>query len=85
VPLGVRTVEVVNWRSLNIDIIGDLKRDSLDYYAAVRDAYLQRRADLIDDRLDGENEGKPVTPDEDDLYYPDDEQSGLDGGELHGS
>jgi len=85
VSLSVRAVDVVNTRSLYLDIVRDLKRDSLDYYAAVRDAYLQRRADLIADRLGGENEEKPGTPDEDELYYPDDEQSGLDGGELHGS
>jgi hypothetical protein len=40
---------------------------------------------LIDDRLGGDNGEAPVTPDEDDLYYPDDEHSGLEGGQLHGS
>jgi phospholipid-binding lipoprotein MlaA len=73
VSMGVSAVDTVNWRALNLELIGDLKRDSLDYYAAVRDAYLQRRADLIADRLGGENEDKPGTQDEDELYYPDEE------------
>ena len=68
-------VNVVNTRSLYLDIIHDLKRDSLDYYAAVRDAYLQRRADLIADRVPGENVEKG-TPDEDELYYPDENDDG---------
>jgi phospholipid-binding lipoprotein MlaA len=60
-------VYVVNTRSLFLDFIEETKRDSLDYYAAVRDAYLQRRRALIEDRRpDDEQE-----PAEDDLYFPD--------------
>jgi phospholipid-binding lipoprotein MlaA len=55
-------VSLLNTRALYLDTIRDAKRDSLDYYAAVRDAYLQRRQALIEDR--SRDEGH------DELYYP---------------
>jgi phospholipid-binding lipoprotein MlaA len=77
-------VNLVNTRALYLDTIRDAKRDSLDYYAAVRDAYLQRRQALIEDRSRDEGHDKLYFPDgqndqteqkagksEDDLYYPD--------------
>jgi phospholipid-binding lipoprotein MlaA len=73
---AVTGINVVNTRSLYLDVVRDAKRDSLDYYSAVRDAYLQRRADLIADRLTGDNGEEPETGDDDDLYYP--EESGDD-------
>ena len=66
----VTGINVVNTRSLYLDLVRDAKRDSLDYYSAVRDAYLQRRNDLIADRLGGDNQKEGG--DDDDLYYPDD-------------
>lgn len=74
-------VHLLNTRSLYLDILDDAKRESLDYYAAVRDAYLQRRDALIEDRSRDEGHDKLYFPDddddraaqpnEDDLYYPD--------------
>lgn len=58
----VTGVNLVNTRALYLDVVRDAKRDSLDYYAAVRDAYLQRRQALIEDRSRDE--------DHDELYYP---------------
>jgi len=86
ISFGVTALNLVNTRSLWIDLIADAKEESLDYYAAVRDAYLQRRRSLIENRDTGnENDdslyfphagGEPSAPSEqndDDLYFPDDE------------
>jgi phospholipid-binding lipoprotein MlaA len=73
---AVTGIYVVNTRALYLDFVRDAKRDSLDYYSAVRDAYLQRRADLIADRLGSDNDRDADDADqeeEDDLYYPDTE------------
>ena len=45
-----RAVSVVNDRARVLDDLHDLKQASLDYYAAVRNAYIQRRAALVEDR-----------------------------------
>lgn len=55
----------INTRSLYLDEIATAKSTALDYYAMVRNAFLQRREALIADRLETEEE------DEDDLYYYD--------------
>ncbi len=59
--IGPQTVQVVNSRAQALDAVRELKTASVDYYAAVRNAYLQRRARQIKDQQ--ENAG----PDED-LY-----------------
>lgn len=43
-------VEVVSKREELIDVIDDLRRNSFDYYAAVRSAYYQHREALINDQ-----------------------------------
>jgi len=40
-------VDTVDWRARNLETIDDLRRSSLDFYAAVRSAYRQRRAAQI--------------------------------------
>ncbi|MCX8071306.1 MAG: VacJ family lipoprotein [Candidatus Binatia bacterium] len=45
--IGPQTVQVVNSRAQVLDAVRELKEASLDYYAAVRNAYLQRRARQI--------------------------------------
>jgi ABC-type transporter lipoprotein component MlaA len=40
-------------------VLDDLERNSLDYYAAIRSAYRQRRAAEI--RNDGAAAGKPIS------------------------
>lgn len=42
--------EVVSKREKLIDVIDDLRRNSFDYYAAVRSAYYQNRQSLINDQ-----------------------------------
>jgi len=67
----------VNERSRYIDEVDAAKEASLDYYLFVRNAYLQRREALIDDRLQGSTTSQfdlyqdPET--EKDLYFPDEE------------
>lgn len=71
VSAGVGALDLVNTRSLYLDTVKDLRAESVDFYAAVRDAYLQRRASLVEDRL-GKTEETEHAADEDDLYFPDD-------------
>ncbi len=47
--MGSRAVDVVNYRSLVLDEVREAKAASIDYYAAVRAAYTQRRALLVSD------------------------------------
>ncbi len=42
-------VEVVSQREQLIEVINDLRRNSFDYYAAIRSAYVQNRQSLIND------------------------------------
>lgn len=67
------TVEVINTRARYIDDIDDLRSASLDYYVSVRDAYLQRRQALIEDRV-GQSGEKQHLESEDDLYFPSDSE-----------
>ena len=54
---------VVSKREDLIEVIDDLRRNSFDYYAAIRSAYYQNRQSLINDR-DGSS---PEIPDYDDF------------------
>jgi phospholipid-binding lipoprotein MlaA len=63
--LGARTVELVNTRAQYLDIISKAKEAAFDYYSFVRNAYLQRRAGLINDREPASGETQ------EDLYHPD--------------
>ncbi|MGH7897107.1 MAG: MlaA family lipoprotein [Candidatus Binatia bacterium] len=62
--LGARTVEIVNVRAQYLDTVRQAKESAFDYYGFVRNAYLQRRAGLINDQ--GPEAAKPA----EDLYYP---------------
>lgn len=51
-------VDTVDWRAANLEIIDDLKRSSIDFYAATRSAYRQQRANEIrNGRLDPNDPG----------------------------
>jgi phospholipid-binding lipoprotein MlaA len=50
-----------------LDIVKDLRENSFDYYAAVRSAYVQRRAAQVNDQ-DPELSAAPAIPDYDDDY-----------------
>jgi phospholipid-binding lipoprotein MlaA len=47
ISLGARAAEVVNERSLNLEKFQGVEESTLDLYAAVRNAYLQKRAKAI--------------------------------------
>jgi len=42
-------VRAIDWRARNYDLISDLEKTSLDFYASVRSLYRQRRMDAIND------------------------------------
>lgn len=45
--LGRRAISSIDTRSRNIEVVEEIKRDSIDYYARVRSLYRQRRANEI--------------------------------------
>jgi len=47
ISIGARATEVVNERSLNLEKFQGVEESTLDLYAAVRNAYLQKRAKAI--------------------------------------
>ena len=55
-------VTVIDTREEYLDIIDDLRRNSFDYYAAVRSAYYQRRQALVND-MDPSTASGPEIPD----------------------
>jgi phospholipid-binding lipoprotein MlaA len=56
----IRTgANAVDGRARTIEVLDDLERNSLDYYAAIRSAYRQRRAAEI--RNDNTAAGKPIS------------------------
>lgn len=55
--LGLRALEAVDARYRNAELIDDLERNSIDYYAAVRSLYRQRRSALINDSVDPDEPG----------------------------
>lgn len=67
--LGARVAETVNMRSLFLQEVRDLREASFDYYIAIRNAYVQRRRTLVEER----GEEPPQQPDE--LYYPEVEEA----------
>lgn len=57
-------VGIVDTREEYLDIIDDLRRNSFDYYAAIRSAYYQRRQALVKD-MDPSTSSGPAIPDYD--------------------
>lgn len=47
VPLGITVHETINNRSLNLGTIEKLEESSIDFYGAVRNAYLETRAQRV--------------------------------------
>lgn len=54
VPLGITTLETINNRSLNLGQIEKLEESSIDFYGAVRNAYLETRAQRVEEAKEGE-------------------------------
>lgn len=57
-------VSIIDQREELLDVIDDLRRNSFDYYAALRSAYYQRREALIRD-MDPDTASGPEIPDYD--------------------
>lgn len=57
-------VGIIDTREEYLDIIDDLRRNSFDYYAAIRSAYYQRRQALVND-MDPSTSSGPEIPDYD--------------------
>jgi len=66
--VGARVVDVVNTRAQFLQEVADAKAASLDYYVFVRNAYLQRRQALIEDRAGKETPERTPIYEEQDLY-----------------
>ena len=71
---SIYAVDVVNRRSLLIEDVRAERKAALDFYAFVRNAYLQNRKRRVLDLLEGEEGGEL----EDDLYELDEESDGED-------
>lgn len=67
----VGTLEIVSTRERFLDQVDDLRRTSVDFYAATRDLYLQRREALVRDRV-GTLEEAEHLENEEELYFPED-------------
>lgn len=70
---GVGVVEVVSTRAKYLEEVSDLRESSLDFYVSVRNAYLQRREALVEDRVGATGSGD-AGGSQDDLYYPSEEE-----------
>ncbi len=69
VSVGVRSAELLNRRSQNIEEIRAERESAFDFYVFVRNAYVQYRENQVRDRADEPDEAQ-----DDDLYYFDDEE-----------
>ena len=49
-PLGAQTVNITNERARLLDEVEDAKESAFDFYVFMRNAYVQRRAALVEDR-----------------------------------
>jgi phospholipid-binding lipoprotein MlaA len=54
VAYGQYPVDAVATREERFEVINDLRRDSLDYYASIRSLYHQNRLYLIENRKPGD-------------------------------
>jgi phospholipid-binding lipoprotein MlaA len=66
-------LEVLNTRARYLEDIRDLRESSIDYYSSVRDAYQQRRAALVEDRVGSAAEKRHLES-ENDLYFPEESE-----------
>ncbi len=67
---AITSVDTANGFSFTADEIAEERAQAFDWYAAVRNAYVSRREDLVRDRTESP---QAVAEEEDDLYLLDDE------------
>ena len=59
VPMARAGVQAVDARAGTLDLLDDVEKSSLDFYAAIRSLYRQRRADAISNGRGGANRPAP--------------------------
>lgn len=80
VPIGARTVDLLNDRAIFLEEIAQSREEAFDFYVFVRNAYLQnRRHKLLRRGPAGARTAFPgaETPSDEDLYFFDDEEDDL--------
>jgi phospholipid-binding lipoprotein MlaA len=70
--LGARAVDLVNNRAIALDTVEGAREASLDFYSAVRTAYMERRRQAIE----GENPTRKQKREEE-LYFPAESNEGI--------
>jgi len=68
---AITTVDTANAFSFTADDIAEERAEAFDWYAAVRNAYVSRRENLVQDRAESP---QAADEEEDDLYLLDDEE-----------
>jgi ABC-type transporter lipoprotein component MlaA len=68
--------ETVNLRALLLEQVAEARRSSFDYYAFVRNAYIQSRNGLVNDNAEG------TSIDAEDLYHPEMTEPPPTGGQI---
>ena len=66
--VGARVVDVVNTRAQFLEAVAEARATSLDYYVFVRNAYLQRRQALIEDRAQRQTPERTPPYEDEELY-----------------
>ncbi len=59
IPVSRAGVQAVDNRAATLDLLDDVEKSSLDFYAAIRSLYRQRRADAISNGRGGANRPAP--------------------------
>jgi phospholipid-binding lipoprotein MlaA len=72
VTFAIGATHVVNERSLLLEEVRENRKSAFDFYAFVRNAYVQYRENLVADRSDDDEAAET----EDDLYYLDENEGG---------
>ncbi|MEE2673184.1 MAG: VacJ family lipoprotein [Myxococcota bacterium] len=74
VPIAARAIDLLNQRAIFYEEIEQSREEAFDFYVFVRSAYLQNREHRLEGRpAGGTEEAGPASPEEDDLYYFEDE------------
>ena len=66
--VGARLVDVLNTRAAFLDEVSEARAGSVDFYAFVRNAYLQRRRAEVNDHADETQPERTPTYDDSELY-----------------
>ena len=79
VSASIFTVDTANGFSFIADDIAEEREAAFDWYAAVRNAHVSRRENLVHDRAEAPKEEAEEAEDEDDLYLLEEEDDEVEG------